>query len=157
MSVDRPPLPPFTRDTAIQKVRAAEDAWNTRDPQRVSLAYTEDSVWRNRSEFFQGRPAIVAFLTRKWNRELRYRLIKELWAFTGDRIAVRFAYEYHDDSGNWFRAYGNENWEFDAHGLMRTRHASINDLPIMEAARLFRWDRTAPRPVEHPGLSELGL
>ncbi|MDR3534821.1 MAG: nuclear transport factor 2 family protein [Rhodopila sp.] len=157
MSTDRPPLPPFTRETAIRKVRAAEDGWNSRDPERVSLAYTEDSIWRNRSEFLQGRPAIVAFLTRKWNRELDYRLIKEIWAFTDNRIAVRFAYEYHDDSGNWFRAYGNENWEFDSHGLMRSRHASINDLPINEAARLFRWDATAPRPANHPGLTELGL
>jgi len=157
MPLTRPPLPPFTQETAAQKVRAAEDAWNTCDPERVSLAYTEDSIWRNRSEFFQGRPAIVTFLTRKWNRELDYRLIKELWAFTDNRIAVRFAYEYHDDSGNWFRAYGNENWEFDAHGLMRARHASINDLPIAEAARLFHWDRKGPRPAEHPGLSELGL
>lgn len=154
---DRPPLPPFTRETAIQKVRAAEDAWNTRDPERVSMGYTDDSVWRNRSEFFRGRAEIVAFLTRKWNRELDYRLIKELWAFTENRIAVRFAYEYHDDSNNWFRAYGNENWEFDAHGLMRARHASINDLPIAAADRLFRWDRSAPRPADHPGLSELGL
>jgi uncharacterized protein len=123
----------------------------------VSLAYTEDSVWRNRSEFLQGRPAIVAFLTRKWNRELDYRLIKELWAFTDDRIAVRFAYEYRDDSGNWFRAYGNENWAFDAHGLMRARHASINDLPIGAEDRLFRWDAGGPRPADHPGLSDLGL
>jgi len=154
---DRPPLPPFTRETAIQKVRAAEDAWNTRDPERVSLAYTDESVWRNRNEFFQGRGAIVAFLTRKWNRELDYRLIKELWAFTDDRIAVRFAYEYHDDSGNWFRAYGNENWHFDSHGLMHTRYASINDLPIRPADRLFHWDRSAPRPADHPGLSDLKL
>lgn len=130
MSKDRPPLPPFTRDTAIQKVRAAEDGWNSCNPKRVSLAYSEDSKWRNRSEFFAGRAAIVQFLTRKWNRELDYRLIKELWAFTDNRIAVRFAYEFHDDAGTWFRAYGNENWEFDAHGLMRARHASINDLPI---------------------------
>jgi len=157
MSIDRPPLPPFTRETAIRKVRAAEDAWNSRDPERVSLAYTEDSAWRNRSEFFQGQPAIVAFLTRKWNRELEYRLIKELWAFTDNRIAVRFAYEYHDDSGNWFRAYGNENWEFDTHGLMRARHASINDLPITGSARLFHWDRKGPRPADHPELSALGL
>jgi hypothetical protein len=154
---ERPPLPPFTIDAARQKVRAAEDAWNTRDPERVSLAYTEDSIWRNRSEFLRGRAAIVAFLTRKWNRELDYRLIKELWACADNRIAVRFAYEYHDDSGNWFRAYGNENWEFDANGLMRVRHASINDLPISSAARLFHWDHTAPRPVDHLGLSELGL
>jgi uncharacterized protein len=157
VTVDRPPLPPFTRESAIQKVRSAEDGWNTCDPERVSLAYTEDSVWRNRSEFLQGRPAIVAFLTRKWNRELDYRLIKELWAFAGNRIAVRFAYEYHDDSGNWFRAYGNENWEFDSHGLMRIRHASINDLPITPDARLFRWPREAPRPADHPGLSDLRL
>ena len=133
MSEDRPPLPPFTLDSAIQKVRAAEDAWNSCDPERVSLAYSVDSHWRNRSEFLDGRAEIVAFLTRKWNRELDYRLIKELWAFAGNRIAVRFAYEYHDDSGNWFRAYGNENWEFDAHGLMRRRFASINDLPIGES------------------------
>ena len=135
MSIDRPPLPPFTRETAIQKVRAAEDAWNTRDPERVSLAYTEDSVWRNRSEFFQGRPAIVAFLTRKWNRELEYRLIKELWAFEGNRIAVRFAYESHDDTGAWFRSYGNENWEFDERGLMARRYASINDVRIEPSER----------------------
>jgi nuclear transport factor 2 (NTF2) superfamily protein len=154
---DRPPLPPFTRETAVRKVRAAEDAWNTRNPERVALAYTEDSAWRNRTEFFAGRPAIIAFLTRKWAQELDYRLIKQLWAFTENRIAVRFAYEYHDDSGNWFRAYGNENWEFDAHGLMRARHASINDLPITEASRLFHWDRAGPRPADHPGLTALGL
>jgi len=157
MTSGRPPFPPFTLETAAQKVRAAEDGWNGRNPERVSLAYTEDSVWRNRSEFLQGRPAIVAFLTRKWNRELDYRLIKELWGFTGNRIAVRFCYEYHDDSGNWFRAYGNENWEFDATGLMRARHASINDLPIPTANRLFHWDSSAARPADHPGLSELGL
>jgi nuclear transport factor 2 (NTF2) superfamily protein len=157
MSTDRPPCPPFTRETAIQKIRAAEDGWNSCDPERVSLAYTIDSKWRNRSEFLQGRPAIVDFLTRKWARELDYRLIKELWAFTDDRIAVRFAYEFHDDSGNWFRAYGNENWEFDAHGLMRFRHASINDLPIQARERKFHWDRSHPRPADHPGLSELGL
>jgi uncharacterized protein len=157
MSTDRPPFPPYTRETAIQKIRAAEDGWNSCDPERVSLAYTIDSKWRNRSEFLQGRPAIVAFLTRKWARELDYRLIKELWAFTDDRIAVRFAYEFHDDSGNWFRAYGNENWEFDAHGLMRFRHASINDLPIQARERKFHWDRSHPRPADHPGLSELGL
>jgi nuclear transport factor 2 (NTF2) superfamily protein len=157
MSSDRPPLPPFTRETAIQKVRGAEDGWNSCDPARVSLAYTEDSHWRNRAEFVTGRAEIVEFLTRKWRRELDYRLIKELWAFTGDRIAVRFAYEYHDDSDNWFRAYGNENWEFDAHGLMRARHASINDLPIHAANRKFHWDRSGPRPADHPGLSELGL
>jgi uncharacterized protein len=154
---ERPPLPPFTLETARQKVRGAEDGWNTRDPARVALAYSPDSVWRNRNEFLQGRTAIVAFLTRKWNRELDYRLIKELWAFTDDRIAVRFAYEYHDDSNNWFRAYGNENWEFDAHGLMHTRHASINDLPITQAQRLFHWDHIGPRPAGHPSLSDLGL
>ena len=153
----RPPLPPFTAETARQKVRAAEDAWNGRNPERVSLAYTEDSVWRNRSEFLKGRSAIVAFLTRKWDQELDYRLIKELWAFTDDRIAVRFAYEYHDDSGTWFRAYGNENWEFAPDGLMRTRHASINDLPITAAGRLFHWDVKAPRPIDHPSLTDLGL
>jgi nuclear transport factor 2 (NTF2) superfamily protein len=157
MSDARPPLPPFTRETAIQKVRAAEDGWNSRNPERVSLAYTADSRWRNRSEFFQGRPAIVAFLTRKWTAEHDYRLIKELWAFTGDRIAVRFAYEYHDAAGSWFRAYGNENWEFDENGLMHTRHASINDLPIASDARLFHWDLSAPRPADHPGLTDLGL
>jgi nuclear transport factor 2 (NTF2) superfamily protein len=150
-------LPPFTRETAIQKVRAGEDGWNTRNPDRVSLAYSPDSTWRNRSEFLHGRPAIVAFLTRKWARELDYRLIKELWAFTDNRIAVRFAYEYHDDSNNWFRAYGNENWEFDTNGLMRHRHASINDLPITEANRLYHWDSSGPRPADHPGLSDLGL
>ncbi len=152
----RPPLPPFTRDSAIAKVRAAEDAWNSRDPQRVSLAYTEDSRWRNRSEFLLGRGEIVGFLTRKWAAELEYRLIKELWAFTEDRIAVRFAYEYHDAAGHWFRAYGNENWEFSPDGLMRTRHASINDLPIDLASRKFHWP-PGPRPADHPGLSELGL
>jgi uncharacterized protein len=152
----RPPLPPFTRETAIQKVRAAEDGWNTRDPQRVSLAYTPQSVWRNRAEFVTGREAIVELLTRKWARELDYRLIKELWAFTENRIAVRFAYEYHDDSGSWFRSYGNENWEFDANGLMARRHASINDLPIAEKDRLFHWP-LGRRPDDHPGLSELGL
>jgi len=157
MSMDRPPLPPFVRETAVQKVRMAEDAWNTRNPQRVALAYTEDSKWRNRAEFLQGRAAIVAFLTRKWTRELNYRLIKELWAWEGHRIAVRFAYEWRDDSGNWFRAYGNENWEFDQHGLMRFRHASINDLPIGETDRKFHWDQAGPRPADHPGLTELGL
>lgn len=157
MITDRPPLPPFVGATAIQKVRMAEDAWNTRNPERVALAYTEDSQWRNRAEFLQGRPAIVAFLTRKWARELDYRLIKELWAWEGRRIAVRFAYEWHDDSGNWFRAYGNENWEFDQHGLMRFRHASINDLPIADADRKFHWDRAGPRPADHPDLTDLGL
>jgi uncharacterized protein len=157
MTEQRPPLPPFTEATAIQKVRAAEDGWNSCNPERVALAYTTDSTWRNRAEFFQGRPAIVAFLTRKWARELDYRLIKELWAFTGNRIAVRFAYEFHDDSGSWFRAYGNENWEFDENGLMRRRIASINDLPIREADRKYHWDRKVPRPADHPGLSALGL
>jgi nuclear transport factor 2 (NTF2) superfamily protein len=157
MSEARPPLPPFTRETAIAKVRGAEDGWNTCDPARVSLAYTVDSVWRNRSEFVVGRAAIVDFLTRKWVRELDYRLIKELWAFTGNRIAVRFAYEWHDDSGQWFRSYGNENWEFDEAGLMRHRHASINDLPIKAADRKYHWDRNGPRPADHPGLSDLGF
>ncbi|MEM5421645.1 MULTISPECIES: nuclear transport factor 2 family protein [Paraburkholderia] len=152
----RPPLPPFTRESAIQKVRAAEDGWNTRDPQRVSLAYTPQSVWRNRAEFVTGRGAIVELLTRKWARELDYRLIKELWAYTDNRIAVRFAYEWHDDSGSWFRSYGNENWEFDANGLMARRHASINDLPIREADRLYHWP-LGRRPDDHPGLSDLGL
>jgi len=151
----RPPLPPFTRETAVEKVRKAEDAWNTRDPVRVSLAYTEDSKWRNRAEFFTGREAIVAFLKRKWARELDYRLIKELWAFTENRIAVRFQYEFHDDSGSWFRAHGNEQWEFDANGLMQRREASINDVPIREEERLFRWP-LGPRPTNHPGLTELG-
>ena len=152
----RPPVPPFDREAAITKVRKAEDAWNTRDPEKVAGAYTEDSQWRNRAEFPTGRAQIVAFLTRKWARELDYRLIKELWAFGDDRIAVRFAYEWHDDSGNWFRSYGNENWEFDAEGLMARRFASINDLPIAEADRLYRWP-LGPRPDDHPGLSELGL
>jgi uncharacterized protein len=152
----RPPLPPFTRETAMQKVRMAEDAWNTRDPQRVALAYTPESVWRNRAEFPRGRAEIEAFLTRKWSRELEYRLIKELWAFDGARIAVRFAYEWHDDAGSWFRSYGNENWEFDADGFMKTRFASINDLPIREEDRKFRWPQ-GRRPDDHPGLSELGL
>ena len=152
----RPPQPPFTVETATQKVRMAEDAWNTRDPERVALAYTEDSRWRNRAEFFQGRPAIIQFLRRKWARELDYRLIKELWAVTDNRIAVRFQYEWHDDSGNWYRAHGNEQWEFDAEGLMRRREASINDVPIREADRLFRWP-LGPRPAGHPGLTELGL
>lgn len=157
MSDARPPLPPFTRETAIQKIRAAEDAWNSCDPERVALAYTEDSRWRNRAEFIQGRAEIVAFLKRKWARELDYRLIKDLWAFTANRIAVRFAYESHDDSGNWYRSYGNENWEFDERGLMRIRHASINDVRIMESDRLFRWDRSGPRPGDHPGLTDMGL
>ncbi len=152
----RPPVPPFTRETATQKVRLAEDAWNSRDPERVSLAYTVDSRWRNRSEFLNGREEIVAFLRRKWARELEYRLVKELWTFENDRIAVRFAYEWHDDSGNWFRSYGNENWEFDDEGLMRRRLASINDLPIRESERKYRWP-LGPRPADHPGLSDLGL
>lgn len=152
----RPPVPPFTRETAMQKVRMAEDAWNTRDAQRVSLAYTVDSTWRNRAEFLQGREAIVAFLQRKWARELDYRLIKELWAFEGNRIAVRFAYEWHDDSGQWYRSYGNENWEFEQQGLMRRRIASINDLPIAPAERKYHWS-AGRRPDAHPGLSELGL
>jgi uncharacterized protein len=152
----RPPLPPFTRENAIQKVRLAEDAWNSRDPEKVSLAYTPDSRWRNRAEFLSGRPAIVAFLQRKWAREIDYRLIKELWAFHENRIAVRFAYECHDDSGNWFRSYGNENWEFDNEGLMRVRLASINDLPIQESERKYHWP-LGRRPDDHPGLSDLGL
>jgi uncharacterized protein len=156
MAESRPPLPPFTLDTAIQKVRMAEDAWNTRDPQRVALAYTRDSRWRNRAEFLQGREEIEAFLTRKWRRELDYRLIKEIWAFRENRIAVRFAYEWRDDSGSWFRSYGNENWEFDEHGLMRLRIASINDLPIKESERKYRWP-LGRRPDDHPSLSDLGL
>ncbi len=157
MSDSRPPVPPFTRESAVQKVRAAEDAWNTRDPARVALAYTEDSSWRNRAEFVRGRAEIVAFLTRKWSRELEYRLIKELWSFDGNRIAVRFAYESHDAGGHWYRSFGNENWEFDERGLMRLRYESINDLPIAEAERRFHWDRSHPRPPDHPSLSELGL
>jgi len=156
MSAARPPVPPFTLDTARQKVRAAEDGWNGRDPAKVALAYTPDSRWRNRAEFFQGRAAIEAFLTRKWQREQEYRLIKELWAFSEARIAVRFAYEWHDESGQWYRAYGNENWYFDDQGLMAERHASINDLAISEAERLFHWPQ-GRRPDDHPGLSELGL
>ncbi len=152
----RPPFPPFTRETAILKVRAAEDGWNTRDPQRVSLAYSIDSKWRNRSEFITGREQVVAFLTRKWERELDYRLIKELWAFSEDRIAVRFAYECHNTSGQWFRSYGNENWQFNEFGLMTHRHASINDLPINESERLFHWPQ-GRRPDDHPGLSDLGF
>jgi len=150
------PIPPFTRESAIVKVRMAEDAWNSRDPQRVSLAYTIDSRWRNRAEFITGRAEIVAFLTRKWQKELDYRLIKELWAFADDRIAVRFAYEWHDDSGNWFRSYGNENWEFDADGVMQRRLASINDLTISAADRKYHWP-LGRRPDDHPGLSDLGL
>ena len=152
----RPPVPPFTLETALQKVRQAEDGWNSRDPAKVALAYTLDSRWRNRSEFLEGRPAIVAFLQRKWAAELDYRLIKELWAFMGNRIAVRFAYEWHNHAGSWFRSYGNENWEFDASGLMRVRHASINDLSIEEAARRYHWP-LGRRPNDHPGLSDLGF
>ncbi|HMU87438.1 MAG TPA: nuclear transport factor 2 family protein, partial [Agitococcus sp.] len=151
-----PPVPPFTRETAIQKVRMAEDGWNSRDPQRVSLVYTEDSQWRNRAEFPRGRPQIIEFLTRKWARELEYRLIKELWAFDGNRIAVRFAYEWHDDSGQWYRSYGNENWEFNEQGLMQRRFASINDLPIKASERLFFWP-LGRRPDDHPSLSDLNL
>ncbi|MBB6252247.1 DUF1348 family protein [Nitrospirillum iridis] len=154
--MSRPPLPPFTLETAVQKVRAAEDGWNSRDPVRVAQAYTVDSRWRNRAEFVTGRPAIEAFLARKWAKELDYRLIKEIWAYTGNRIAVRFAYEYHDDSGNWFRAHGNENWEFDADGLMQARHASINEHPIKETERKFHWP-LGRRPDDHPSLSDLGL
>ncbi len=153
----RPPCPPFTAETAAQKARAAEDGWNGRDPDRVALAYTEDSRWRNRAEFFSGREAIAEFLRRKWARELDYRLIKEVWAFAGNRIAVRFVYEWRDDSGAWYRSHGNENWAFDAQGLMAERHASINDVPIREADRLFRWPAPGPRPADHPGLTELGL
>jgi len=156
MSAARPPVPPFTLESARQKVRAAEDGWNGRDPAKVALAYTADSRWRNRAEFFQGRAAIEAFLTRKWQREHEYRLIKELWAHDGARIAVRFAYEWRDEDGQWYRAYGNENWLFDDQGLMAERHASINDLPITEAERLFHWPQ-GRRPDDHPGLSELGL
>jgi nuclear transport factor 2 (NTF2) superfamily protein len=152
----RPPFPPFTRETAIQKVRAAEDGWNNRNPGKVALAYTADSRWRNRAEFFQGRAAIEDFLKRKWAKELDYRLIKELWAFTDNRIAVRFAYEWRDDSGQWYRSYGNENWEFDAYGLMQVRRASINDMPLKESERKFHWP-AGPRPADHPGLSELDL
>ena len=152
-----PVKPPFTLASATTKVRMAEDAWNSRDPERVALAYTEDSTWRNRAEFLQGRAAIREFLRRKWARELDYRLIKEIWAFGENRIAVRFAYEWHDDSGHWFRSYGNENWEFDAAGLMRRRHASINDLPISESERKYRWSAPGARPADHAGLSALGL
>ncbi len=152
----RPPVPPFTAETAAKKVRGAEDAWNSRDPDRVAGVYTEDTVWRNRTEFPRGRTEVHAFLVRKWARELDYRLIKELWAFTGNRIAVRFAYEWHDDSGQWFRSYGNENWEFNADGYMQRRFASINDLPIKESERKFHWP-LGRRPDEHPSLSDLGL
>jgi hypothetical protein len=156
MSDTRPPLPPFTAETAARKARGAEDAWNTRDPERVSLAYTPDSWWRNRSEFFSGREAIVAFLAKKWEREREYRLIKEVWAFHENRIAARFAYEWHDDGGQWFRSHGNEQWEFTEGGLMRRREASINDVPILESERKFHWPQ-GPRPADHPGLSDLGL
>jgi uncharacterized protein len=152
----RPPVPPFTLQTAAEKVRLIEDAWNSRDPERLALGYSEDSRWRNRAEFLTGRAEVVAFLKRKWSRELDYRLIKELWTFGGNRIAVRFAYECHDDSDNWFRSYGNENWEFDDEGLMRTRYASINDLPISESERKFHWP-LGRRPDDHPGLSDLGF
>jgi len=152
----RPPAPPFTRDSAVQKVRLAEDGWNSRDPEKVALAYTPDSRWRNRSEFMSGRDEIIAFLKRKWAKELEYRLIKELWSFNANRIAVRFAYEWRDDSGNWFRSYGNENWEFDDKGLMRVRFASINDLRIIESERKYHW-ALGRRPDGHPGLSDLGL
>jgi nuclear transport factor 2 (NTF2) superfamily protein len=154
--MSRPPLPPFTSESAATKARMAEDAWNTRDPAKVALAYTEDSIWRNRAEFVQGRDAIAAFLTRKWARELDYRLIKEVWAFEGNRISARFAYEWRDDSGHWFRSYGNENWEFDDAGLMRLRIASINDLPITVDERKYHWP-LGRRPDDHAGLSELGL
>lgn len=156
MTESRPPLPPFTHETAIQKVRAAEDGWNNRDPHKVSLAYTADSQWRNRNEFPKGREQIVEFLTRKWAKEKEYRLIKELWAYEGNRIAVRFAYEWHDDAGQWFRSYGNENWEFDENGLMQKRYASINDLAIAESERKFHWPQ-GRRPDDHLGLSDLGL
>jgi nuclear transport factor 2 (NTF2) superfamily protein len=152
----RPPLPPFTRETAIEKVRLAENGWNTRDAEKVALAYTEDSWWRNR-RVRPGREAITALLKRKWTRELDYRLVKELWAFDGARIAVRFAYEYHDDSGQWYRAYGNENWEFDENGLMHHRHACINEHPIKPEERKFLWDNSGPRPADHPGLSDFGI
>ncbi len=157
MPEERPPVPPFTRETALKKLRFAEDAWNSCDPIRTSLGYSLDSRWRNRAEFIHGRDEIVAFLTRKWARELEYRLIKELWSFTDHRIAVRFAYEWHDDSGSWFRSYGNENWEFNSQGLNAVRFACINDLPIKESERKYHWDRRGPRPADHPGLSDLGL
>jgi hypothetical protein len=154
--MSRPPLPPFTAETAAKKARGAEDAWNSRDPVRVAQAYTVDSRWRNRAEIFQGREAIEAFLARKWQKEIEYRLIKDVWAFTDNRIAVRFVYEWRDDSNNWYRSHGNEQWEFDAEGLMRRREASINDIRIAEKDRLFRWPQ-GPRPADHPGLTELGL
>ncbi len=157
MTDSRPPLPPFTALSAAQKVRAAEDGWNGCTPEKVALAYSLDSRWRNRSQFLQGRAQIIDFLTRKWQTEHEYRLIKELWAFTDNRIAVRFAYEWHDGRGKWFRSYGNENWDFDLRGLMTERHASINDLAISDADRKFHWNRSGPRPLNHPGLSDLGL
>ncbi|HIB63662.1 MAG TPA: nuclear transport factor 2 family protein [Phycisphaerales bacterium] len=149
--------PPFTKETAVQKIRAAEDAWNSRNPEKVSHAYSPDTIWRNRSEFVHGREQVVSFLTHKWKTELEYRLVKELWAYGDSRIAVRFAYEYRNLQGQWFRAYGNENWEFDKEGLMRERHASINDLPIKESERKLHWDTDAVRPANSPGLTELGL
>ncbi|WP_405658826.1 nuclear transport factor 2 family protein [Streptomyces sp. NBC_01166] len=152
----QPLVPPFTQESAVAKVRRAEDAWNTRDPEKVALAYTPDSRWRNRSEWVTGRQEIIGFLTRKWARELDYRLVKELWAYDGSRIAVRFAYEWHDDGGRWYRSFGNENWEFDGDGLMRVRHASINDAPVEESGRRFRWT-PGRRPDDHPGLTELGF
>ena len=155
-AIKRTPVPPFTLETAIQKVRTAEDGWNSRNPEKVSLSYSPDSWWRNRAEFIQGRSAIVEFLSRKWKKELDYRLIKELWAFGGNRIAVRFAYEWRDDSGNWYRSYGNENWEFDENGLNSRRHACINDAPIKESERKFHWP-PGPRPTNHPGLTDLGF
>jgi uncharacterized protein len=156
-SGSRPPVPPFSYDDAVVKVRMAENAWNTRDPLKVSLAYTEDTVWRNRSQFVTGRDQVREFLSTKWQREQEYRLIKEIWCHSTDRIAVRFCYEYHDSEGKWFRAYGNENWHFAENGLMKNRHASINDVPISESERLFHWDTSGPRPEDHPGLTELGL
>jgi len=157
MKETRPPLPPFTRETAIEKVRMAENGWNSGDPEKISLAYTNDSVWRNRAEFFSGRDAIQAFLQRKYNKELEYRLVKELWAFTEYQISVRFQYEWHDDSGQWYRSYGNEQWRFHENGLMLRRDASINDVRINETDRCFFWDAPGPRPADHPGLTELGL
>lgn len=153
----RPPVPPFSYEDAVKKVRMAENAWNGRDPAKVALAYTPDTRWRNRSEFLNGRAEVEAFLTRKWQTENSYRLIKEIWCHSADRIAVRFCYEWHDETGQWFRAHGNENWQFDAHGYMAVRHASINDVPIAEADRLFHWPAPGPRPDDHPGLTELGL
>ena len=157
MSESRPPLPPFTRESAIEKVRLAENAWNSRDPERVAGGYSEDSWWRNRDQFVQGRPAIIEFLRGKWDRELEYRLIKEMWLFEGTRIAVRFAYESHDKAGQWFRSFGNEYWEFNPDGLMQTRHASINDVPIAESERKYHWDTSGPRPADHPEFRDLGL